>query len=138
MRRSHEHALLLLDRARGDVRVLERVIQDADVPDWAAGFHAQQAVEKAIKAVLSNRAVEYPRTHNLAALLDQVHGGGLALPPDAGHLPQLTPFGTLLRYEDEVGVGPSTTLDRGLAAEWVRRTMVWAESLVGGREGTSD
>jgi len=137
MRRSHEHALLLLQKARGDVQVLERVVQDAGVPDWAVGFHAQQAAEKAIKAVLSNQGVEYPRTHNLAALLDQVRRSGLALPPDAEDLPRLTPFGTLLRYEDEAGMGPSEALDRGPTAEWVHRTMAWAESLVGGREGAS-
>ncbi len=38
-------------------------------------FHAQQATEKALKAVLINRGMTAPWTHNLRTLLD-------LLPPD--------------------------------------------------------
>lgn len=40
-----------------------------DVPRIKA-FHAQQAAEKAIKGVLTLVGVEFPKTHNLAALRD--------------------------------------------------------------------
>ena len=35
-------------------------------------FHAQQAAEKALKAVLIERAVRFPRTHDLEALTELV------------------------------------------------------------------
>lgn len=69
MNRSHEHAGTLLAKARDDAGMMRTLMAAPDSPDWGVGFHAQQAVEKAIKAVLSDRAVEYPRTHNLAPLM---------------------------------------------------------------------
>jgi hypothetical protein len=46
MNRSREYALALLEKARGDLYVLERLAPDADAPAWSLGFHAQQAAEK--------------------------------------------------------------------------------------------
>lgn len=82
MNRSREYALVLLQKARDDLYVLERLATDADAPTWSVGFHAQQAVEKALKAVLAARSVEFPRTHNLAQLLDLLREQGL--PPPRG------------------------------------------------------
>lgn len=43
----------------------------ADPPAFSAVcFHAQQAVEKATKALLVNFGVDFPRTHDLKFLLD--------------------------------------------------------------------
>jgi HEPN domain-containing protein len=36
-----------------------------DIADAIVGFHARQAVEKAIKAVFAAREVEYGKTHQL-------------------------------------------------------------------------
>ena len=57
MNRSHELAGLLLQRARDDRHVLELLVDDPEAAEWTVGFHAQQAVEKAIKAVLSASGV---------------------------------------------------------------------------------
>ena len=40
----------MLDRARGDEAMFGLLGSEADVPDWGVGFHAQQAIEKALKA----------------------------------------------------------------------------------------
>ena len=48
-----------------DQYVMNRLVEDPSAPDEAIGFHAQQAVEKLIKAVLAHRAIEYRRTHQL-------------------------------------------------------------------------
>lgn len=50
--------------------ILFRLIDDDDIPDDGLGFHAQQAVEKMIKAVLAHSEVAYERTHNIAYLLN--------------------------------------------------------------------
>jgi hypothetical protein len=42
-----------MKKAAGDEAILARLIEDADIPDDALGFHAQQAVEKMIKAILA-------------------------------------------------------------------------------------
>lgn len=43
------------------------------------GFHAQQAVEKYIKAYLVGRQVEFPKTHDLEKLLAMMHSKNPAL-----------------------------------------------------------
>jgi HEPN domain-containing protein len=57
-------ATLLLRKAKQDQYVINRFLGDASAPDEIIGFHAQQAVEKLIKAVLAHRAIEYRRTHH--------------------------------------------------------------------------
>ena len=61
---------VLLRKARDDERLARLVVGNADASDEQIGFLAQQAVEKAIKAVLSHFGVRYRRTHDLAQLLD--------------------------------------------------------------------
>ncbi len=39
-----------------------------DLPESILGFHAQQAVEKLIKALLSQLSVPFEKTHNLGRL----------------------------------------------------------------------
>jgi len=61
-------------------------------------YHCQQAAEKAIKAYLVYRAIEFPKTHNLVALL------ALCLPIESkfGEWRQmgitLNPYATAYRY----------------------------------------
>jgi HEPN domain-containing protein len=43
-------------------------------------FHAQQSVEKALKAVLTARRATFPRTHNLEELGLLVAESGIGLP----------------------------------------------------------
>lgn len=59
-----EHARALLARARDDRYVVCQLGADQEAPAWVLGFHAQQAVEKALKAVLSGTGLAYPRTHS--------------------------------------------------------------------------
>jgi HEPN domain-containing protein len=48
---------VLLRKARQDELVLERLLDDQEVDDDTLGFHAQQAVEKLLKAVMASRGV---------------------------------------------------------------------------------
>lgn len=51
-----DHAYALLARARDDWYVVRHLRGEADAPQWVVGFHAQQAVEKALQSVLSSRS----------------------------------------------------------------------------------
>ncbi len=64
-RSGNELAQLLMEKAAGDEKILLRLIDDEDIPDDGLGFHAQQAVEKMLKAVLARNEVSYERTHNI-------------------------------------------------------------------------
>jgi hypothetical protein len=66
-----------MEKAAGDERILFRLIDDEDIPDDGLGFHAQQAVEKMIKAVLAHNDVSYERTHNIAYLLTLLDGASI-------------------------------------------------------------
>ncbi len=61
------HAGAWLAKARSDQLAGRRLI-DANGPFDAVCFHAQQACEKALKAVLAWGGVDIARTHNLEEL----------------------------------------------------------------------
>jgi len=120
----------LLRKAGEDLYAARCLSKAPEVSAWTVGFHAQQAVEKALKAVLMHRGVRYPFTHDLKALVELVDGAGVSLPPDALDLPYLTPFGTLFRYEDEEwGLPETVSLERMIS--WAESTIAWARSEIG-------
>jgi HEPN domain-containing protein len=129
MKRSHEHARTLLQKAQDDQYVFNRLADDSAAPLWSLGFHAQQAIEKAIKAVLTVNAVEYPRTHNLAMLLQLLQLQAVPLPPGAEDLPGLTPFGVVFRYDDTME-DEEIVLDRQWTSACIERTIMWAEAII--------
>lgn len=71
-----EVAQLLLDKATDDLAAAKALIATGGQADHVVGFHLQQAVEKSLKAVLAFRAVEIPRTHDLAYIAEQASGSG--------------------------------------------------------------
>jgi HEPN domain-containing protein len=71
---------VLLRKARQDELVLERLLDDQEVDDDTLGYHAQQAAEKMLKAVLASRGVDYPKMHNVRVLVELLAEGGVQLP----------------------------------------------------------
>jgi len=65
----HNEAQSLLLAARKDWRALDGMRDETVFADEIFGFHAQQAVEKTLKAWLALSGVEYPRTHDISLLL---------------------------------------------------------------------
>ncbi|MEK7477552.1 MAG: HEPN domain-containing protein [Candidatus Coatesbacteria bacterium] len=123
-----ERGRILLEKARGDQQALASLAKDGSNHGWVLGFHAEQAVEKAIKAVLTAFGVEYPFTHDLLALVEVLRAGGIADPPEAESLGRLTPFGAAWRYEDPVD--DTIAFDAAWAQDAVGRTIAWAASLL--------
>lgn len=121
-----DHARALLSRARDDAFVVRQLMAEAATPGWILGFHAQQAVEKALKAVLSAAGQPYPRTHNLVMLAELLRPH-FPLPPDADDFGQLVPFGVVLRYEDAVVDEPPPPTDPAWLDAMVARTIAWAQ-----------
>jgi HEPN domain-containing protein len=92
-----EVAQLLLQKAREDLSAAQALIATEDQADHVIGFHLQQAVEKALKAVLADRAIEIPRTHDLAYLVELL--GNQEIPGPVASSDWLTPWGVLFRYD---------------------------------------
>jgi HEPN domain-containing protein len=64
----------LIGLAEDDRAAAAALLDVEGVSDAIVAFHAQQAVEKSLKAVLASRGVDFPFTHDLAALLQIVRG----------------------------------------------------------------
>jgi len=70
---------LWLSRARTDLAAARVVFRrDPDVEPWIAVFHAQQAAEKAIKAILVARNINPPYVHDLSELAGKLPPGAHA------------------------------------------------------------
>ncbi len=61
-------------------------------------FHAQQAAEKAVKALLIKQGVEFPYVHDLAELLTLLEQKGIVLPETVKQAEKLTRFAVFTRY----------------------------------------
>jgi len=131
MKRPDEYARNLLRKARDDALIVKRAIDDLDFADWVVGFHAQQAVEKAVKAVLSCKEVEYPHTHSIERLLQLLMEFALPPPPDRRELARLSQFAGDIRYGARRDFEPAESIDRAWALECVERTLTWAEAVLG-------
>lgn len=58
-----------ISKAEGDYATAERELHPAGAPNLdAVCFHAEQCIEKLMKALLMHRGVTPPRSHDLAAL----------------------------------------------------------------------
>lgn len=66
----------LLGAAENDELMAKSVLPVEGVTDAGVGNLAQQAVEKAMKAALAAKDVEFPFTHNLRYLRDLCNGSG--------------------------------------------------------------
>jgi HEPN domain-containing protein len=64
----------------------------------AAGFHLQQAVEKALKAWLAWKGIDYPKTHDLSLLFGLLEDASEDIEP-FWRLVGLNPFAVQFRYE---------------------------------------
>ena len=63
-------------------------------------FHAQQAAEKSVKAVLLHYAIEPPRTHNLERLIDLLPRR-ISRTTVLSQSARLTVYGTAARYPND-------------------------------------
>jgi HEPN domain-containing protein len=58
-----------LHKARNDFVAAEMLLASRDGPPDVVCYHAQQAAEKSIKALLTARGMAFPKTHDLDELL---------------------------------------------------------------------
>ena len=95
-----EEALSLLNLAERDWEILV-VLQDAPrVHLSGVAFHAQQLIEKSLKAVLAQADLPFDRTHDLIRLATTLIDAGYELPLERDHLARLNPYAVVYRYDD--------------------------------------
>ena len=124
-----DEARRFLQKAAQDEYVLARLLEDLAAPDEQLGFHAQQAVEKLLKAALFLVGRAPPRTHHLAQLEALLAEAASPLPAEFQALLDLTPFAVQWRYEDDPGPPMDLEERRRLLSD-IRRLRAWVEGLL--------
>ncbi len=117
-----------LRRARSDL-ALASASPPQDVLFNELCFHAQQAVEKSIKAILIQRGIEFRKVHDIAYLLGLLPGD-VSPPPEAVEAVGLTIYAVISRYP-----GDYEEITEEAYKEAVRiaqAVFTWAERLVQG------
>ena len=116
--------LALADR---DMKAFRKLSGDPEMDDELVGFHAQQTVEKCLKAVLAKHRVEVRKTHDLRELLALLEANHLPGPPSVDEIKNLNPFAVMLRYD----FIEHERLDRTRAQSAVVAILAWAKAQVG-------
>ena len=88
-------------------------------------FDAQQAAERAVKAVLLGRGVEFPHVHDLAWLLSLLEAHGERIPAEVRKVSRLTGYAMHSRYPN---------LEEAVSEEEYAETIAIAEDVVGWAE----
>jgi HEPN domain-containing protein len=110
-----------LARAKARDRLPEVLLEDLC-------FDAQQAAEKAIKAVLVGRGVHFPKTHDILDLLTLFEGSGGEVPSELREADRLTSHAVESRYP---GMAEDISEEEYLQAVGFAELVVrWAERLV--------
>jgi HEPN domain-containing protein len=86
-----------LHKADEDLAVSQQLTALGQFPSSAA-FHAQQAAEKYLKALLVRRQVEFPKTHDLARLRDLIATFDAELARQLTEVCLLSEYGVEHRY----------------------------------------
>ncbi len=91
-------------------------------------FDAQQAAEKAVKAVLVSRQVEFPRTHSIAELLTLLQEQGTIIPANVREAVRLTRYAVEGRYP---GVAEEVTAaEHARAVKMAKDVVAFAENMI--------
>ena len=113
-------SLRLADR---DVQAFD-ILRESEAHATVVCFHAQQAVEKSLKAVLLSQRIEFERTHDLVSLARLLDEHEAVVPVEQDRLRLLNPFAVAFRYDD-LDVAFVSYQD---AASLVADVRCWAEA----------
>lgn len=128
-----EEALRSLRLADQDIAAFQTLKEAPYIALASVCFHAQQAVEKCLKAVLFLHQIEFRRSHDLTYLAKRLRENQITPPLSDEQLQPLNPFAVLLRYDDEPNTLSSPITREKAAAilitirhwsqEWITKTI---------------
>jgi HEPN domain-containing protein len=115
-----------LARARSSLTFARSETEGVDLENFC--FEAQQAAEKAIKAVMISRGITFPYIHNLTKLLRMLEKNGEQLPPQVWEAEELTTYAHETRYPSPEEPVTKSEYDNAVA---ITETVVgWASGLI--------
>lgn len=117
----------LARKAKSDATAAREFVGNSDITDEIIGFHAQQAIEKWLKAIIAGRGETFERTHDLRRLIRVAAHDLENAPFDVDAVVALTQYSAPLRYEDLLDAEP---LDREATVGLVDEVGQWAETVI--------
>jgi len=94
-------------------------------------FEAEQAVEKAVKAVLRFRGIDFPKTHDIGELLTLLDQSGQKIPQGFWKADSLTEYAVETRYPGPAE--PVTEKEHRQAVALAEKIVKWAEKIISGK-----
>ena len=118
--------LAWVHRAEEDLLLARSALRRKVPLIYGTTFHAQQCVEKYLKALLLSCRQAFPRTHDLIALYDLCMQNSISVPVDPDKLERLAAYAVQVRYP---GTEPTFNEAREAVqiAQEVRR---WASAML--------
>ncbi|MGH7444836.1 MAG: HEPN domain-containing protein [Longimicrobiales bacterium] len=116
-----------LRRARNDLAFADAIVANVDGFELRC-YHAQQAAEKAVKAICIEHAIVFPFTHEIEVLLSVLETNGVAVPDRIRPAELLSRYATSGRYP----FGPVVDLaefETALAS--AQAVVEWADTQLG-------
>ena len=105
-----------------------RLVEDDEIAPEIITFHAQQAVEKALKALLIQRQVDFPRTHVIGVLLGLCKESGYKIDENLEEAATLSRYAVASRYPGETD--PITRNEAKIAGNLATQVLNWAENQI--------
>jgi HEPN domain-containing protein len=124
-RTPEELAALLARKAEEDATAVRELVANPEIADGIIGFHAQQAIEKWLKAVMALRGMRQTRIHDIDRLSELLEENGAELPTARDRLDELTIYAVPLRYDELLDAEP---LDRAATVELMDGVGRWAKA----------
>ena len=112
-----------LNRAKSSLALAKQRSRDIYSEDLC--FQAQQAAEKAIKAVYIRKKVAFPYIHDISQLLAALEKEGVIIPHDIKTASTLTLYAAQTRYPGLEGPVSDEKYHKALVL--AERVVVWAE-----------
>jgi len=116
-----------LNRARSNLALATSGTEGALLEDLC--FEAQQAAEKAVKAVFVHRGARFPFIHDLDELLERLERTGLKIPKYVRQADELSPFAVATCYPGLFS--PVTKRQHRRAVRIAEAVLRWADRQIG-------
>ena len=112
-----------MNRAKSNLGIAKRRTPHVYLEDLC--FQAQQAAEKAVKAVMIKLGIDFPYVHDLARLLSILEEAGETFPNVVAQAEELTQYAMATRYTSLEQ--PVTEQDYKVAVQIAESVVHWAE-----------
>jgi HEPN domain-containing protein len=124
-----ETSRILLKKAEEDAIAVREFARNPDIGDSIIGFHAQQAVEKWLKAVTAANGVRHSAIHDIDRLIELAEAIGIEVSLDRDRLAVLTQYAVPFRYDELLD---AESLEREVLVALVDEVAAWVADQIGG------